>query len=104
VKIISRNGISASGYQAHTTSPSADRRIRQHAAHVHRIPHPTFVTIAKRPSERDGMIRFYCCFYQGVKSDFGKSEIDPGSGETLTTGRLPPCDHLGDETCSVFKT
>jgi hypothetical protein len=24
------------------------------------------------------MIRFYCCFYQGVKNNFGKSEI----GET----------------------
>jgi hypothetical protein len=30
-------------------------RIRQSAAHVHRIPHPTFVTTAKRPSFGCGM-------------------------------------------------
>jgi hypothetical protein len=28
--------------------------VRQRAAHVHRIPHPTSVTIAKRPSEETG--------------------------------------------------
>ena len=45
------NLISASGHQAHTTSPSA--RLRPFVVRpprVHRIPHPTFVTIAKRPS------------------------------------------------------
>jgi hypothetical protein len=42
--------ISASGYQAHTTSPSASCAIRQRHQSVHHIPRPTFVTIAKRPS------------------------------------------------------
>jgi hypothetical protein len=31
--------------------------VRQRAARVHRIPPPTFVTIAKRPSFWDGMAR-----------------------------------------------
>jgi hypothetical protein len=41
----------ASGRQDHTASPSAGAA-RSSAAlpRVHRIPHPTFVTIAKRPS------------------------------------------------------
>jgi hypothetical protein len=42
--------ISASGYQDHTTSPSARRTPVRRACRVHRIPHPTSVTIAKRPS------------------------------------------------------
>jgi hypothetical protein len=42
--------ISASGYQAHTTSPSACCAFVWRTSSVHRIPHPTFVTIAKRPS------------------------------------------------------
>ena len=42
--------ISASGYQAHTTSPSAKCRSSFRHNRVHRIPHPTFVTIAIRPS------------------------------------------------------
>ena len=44
----------ASGRQDHTTSPSASRRIRLHAACVHRIPRSTSVTIAIRPSARGG--------------------------------------------------
>jgi len=40
----------ASGCQNHTTSPSASRAFVFCAARVHRIPHPTSVTIAKRPS------------------------------------------------------
>jgi hypothetical protein len=42
----------ASGRQNHTTSPSATSSVRLCAPRVHRIPHPTFVTIAKRPSWR----------------------------------------------------
>jgi hypothetical protein len=43
--------ISASGYQDHATLPSAGAVVRHiDNARVHRIPHPTFVTIAKRPS------------------------------------------------------
>jgi hypothetical protein len=40
----------ASGHQDHTTSPSASARLVFARRRVHRIPHPTFVTIAKRPS------------------------------------------------------
>jgi hypothetical protein len=47
----------ASGRQDHTTSPSADQRLRQRAACVHRIPHPTSVTIAIRPSCEGGMAK-----------------------------------------------
>jgi hypothetical protein len=66
---------SASRRQDHTTSPSATGAFVGAAIRVHRFPHSTFVTIAKRPSIRDGMIRFYCCVYHAVKSNFGKSEI-----------------------------
>src|ERR1700733_12224122 len=44
------NLISASGYRAHTTSPSVSVRLVSTRQYVHRIPHPTFVTTAKRPS------------------------------------------------------
>jgi hypothetical protein len=47
----------ASRRQDHTTSPSASQaHLVKSAARVHRIPCPTFVTIAKRPSVsgRDG--------------------------------------------------
>jgi hypothetical protein len=47
--------ISASGYQDHTTSPSASGAFVSSRQSVHRIPRPTFVTIAKRPSYRAGM-------------------------------------------------
>src|SRR5579872_2490434 len=40
----------ASRRQNHTTSPSAGNAFVDCAASVHRIPHPTFVTTAKRPS------------------------------------------------------
>jgi hypothetical protein len=41
---------SASRCQDHTTSPSAIPPLVWRRHHVHRIPHPTFVTIAIRPS------------------------------------------------------
>ena len=44
----------ASGRQDHTTSPSASRAVRQKRIRVHRIPRPTSVTIAIRPSKRAG--------------------------------------------------
>ena len=48
--------IPASGDRDNTTSPSASNALVCRAQCVHRIPPPTFVTIAKRPSwmERDG--------------------------------------------------
>jgi hypothetical protein len=44
----------ASGCQDHTTSPSAPAPLVFGTARVHRIPPPTSVTIAKRPSEPGG--------------------------------------------------
>src|ERR1700730_5129997 len=51
-----RNLTPASGRQDHTTSPSAGNIAGLARYRVHRIPHPTFVTIAKRPScgQRNG--------------------------------------------------
>jgi hypothetical protein len=48
--VISANLTPASGRQDHTTSPSASARFVKRAARVHRIPFPTSVTIASRPS------------------------------------------------------
>jgi len=46
------NLIPASGDQDHTTWPSAVTALVSCRCRVHRIPRPTFVTIAKRPSFR----------------------------------------------------
>jgi hypothetical protein len=55
----SRNLIPASGYQDATTSPSARNAFVFRTESVHRIPHPTSVTIAKRPSVQErGTARF----------------------------------------------
>jgi hypothetical protein len=48
----------ASRRQDHTTSPSATRALVIRTCRVHRIPHPTFVTIAKRPSCGAGRGRY----------------------------------------------
>jgi hypothetical protein len=60
----------ASGCRDRTISPSALFAFVSRKQRVHRIPHPTLVTIAKRPSDRarDGV---------NHKTDlrFGKSEI-----------------------------
>jgi hypothetical protein len=58
----------ASGRQDHTTSPSAfaDAFVLRTES-VHRIPHSTFVTIAKRPSQRGGTSHQYSCVYRDVK-------------------------------------
>jgi hypothetical protein len=47
----------ASRRQDHTTLPSAEALFVESAIHVHRIPHSTSVTIAKRPSCRGGTAR-----------------------------------------------
>ena len=46
----------ASGHQNHTTSPSASAPLVLRRRRVHRIPHPTFVTTAKRPSCEGGTV------------------------------------------------
>jgi hypothetical protein len=48
-----KNLISASGYQAHTTSPSVSRALRRKRQNVHRIP-PNVRDDGQRPSYRDG--------------------------------------------------
>jgi hypothetical protein len=48
-KLPSANLTPASGRQDHTTSPSAATTLVLHRCHVHRIPHPTSVTIAQTP-------------------------------------------------------
>jgi hypothetical protein len=53
--LLSANLTPASGRQDHTFSPSASHAVRQERIRVHRIPPPTSVTIAKRPSVWDGM-------------------------------------------------
>jgi hypothetical protein len=54
MRSIIANLMPASGHQNHTTSPSASRAFVLPRQSVHRIPHPTFVTIAKRPSNGCG--------------------------------------------------
>jgi hypothetical protein len=49
----------ASGCQDHTTSPSASSALVRSAIGVHRIPPPTSVTIAKRPSSGGGTADTY---------------------------------------------
>ena len=51
-----RNLTPASGRQDHTTSPSASASLALRHQHVHRIPHPTSVAIARTPlfRVRDG--------------------------------------------------
>jgi hypothetical protein len=53
----SANLTPASGRQDHTTSPSASGALVSSTIRVHRIPHPTSVTTAKRPSYERGMAR-----------------------------------------------
>src|SRR5271167_2368565 len=59
----------------------AVRELRPRQKRSLRPPHPalTSVTIAKRPSRRDGTATQYYCFYPAVKNNFGKSEIGPYS-------------------------
>jgi hypothetical protein len=60
---IPRSLTSASGCQDHTAlpyakAPSVNTQLRARRCRVHRTPHPTSVTIAKRPSDGCGMARF----------------------------------------------
>src|SRR6266567_9207322 len=56
-KITSANLTPASGRQDHTASPSALAPLVLRRYRVHRIPHPTSVTIAIRPSREGGTAR-----------------------------------------------
>jgi hypothetical protein len=63
----------AKGRQDHTTSPSASTSLVWQHQRVHRIPRPTLVTIAKRPSlrARDGAVN---------RADLGVSAMAHGCG------------------------
>src|SRR6202023_2341334 len=63
---------------------------RLRAARVHRIPPPTSVTIAKRPSEEAGRREIYYCFGSGCKRNFGNSEMN---SERWVRDGCPPCRH-----------
>ena len=77
--------ISASGYQDHTTSPSALAAPVLRRQSVHRIPRPTFVTIAKRPSDGCGMAGI-----GNAASSKRRSEIFFAEGLD-TSGKSLPC-------------
>jgi hypothetical protein len=57
----------ASGRQDHTASSSAKVSLVRRNPRVHRIPHPTFVTTAKRPSTGHGTHPIRQCFAREVK-------------------------------------
>ena len=63
----SANLISASGYQDHTTSPSASRGAR--LAHPKRPSHPALHVRddASAPPDEHGTAKLYCCFYPTKK-------------------------------------
>jgi len=67
--VIAAGLIPASGDQDHTTSPSALAALVLRSHCVHRIPRPTFVTIAKRPSCGAGWRIMY------IALNFRKGEI-----------------------------
>jgi hypothetical protein len=52
------------------------KRVRLSRQSVHRIPHPTFVTIAKRPLKGDGTRIAIFLFLPSRQAKFGKSEIN----------------------------
>jgi hypothetical protein len=82
---------SASRCQDHTTSPSALAAPVLRRQSVHRIPHPTSVTIAKRPSCGAGRNRLYRCFYQFEKRNIFRE----GAGQELVraTRRANQCSN-----------
>src|SRR5579859_60646 len=61
----------ASGGQDHTISPSASAPLASRHQRVHRIPLPTFVTMAKRPSDGDGMREDKHIFLKNGSEIFG---------------------------------
>jgi hypothetical protein len=65
----------ASRRQNHTISPSASRAVRPQHISVHRIP-PRVRDDRDTPLEWDETKSLYCCFYPGVKRNFGNSEKD----------------------------
>jgi hypothetical protein len=86
-KVIASTGLtSASGCQDHTTSPSAiSSAFVLCASRVHRIPHPTFVTIAKRPSLQSTGQRNGRCdlVFRSTATDWHDGQISVGAGNRV---------------------
>src|SRR6266566_9995676 len=84
--IIPRTLAPASGRQDHTTSPSASAPLVLRRCRVHRIPYPTSVTIAIRPSCGNGTARV-------VSLIWGKREAEYfcAQGWTGFRARRPIC-------------
>jgi hypothetical protein len=78
----------ASECQDHTASPSARNITRQLMRRVHRIPHPTLVTIAKRPSCGRGTMRH--------ATDLGQPTMPHGCGRLARRANRAWC------VCVVF--
>ena len=74
--LLLKNLTPASGRQDHTTSPSALAALVSRRRRVHRIPHPTSVTIAIRPSCEAGRA--------GYSFDLGKREAKYFFGQDWT--------------------
>jgi hypothetical protein len=113
VKLLFTNLTPASGRQDHTTSPSARSALVSSAAYVHRIPCPTFVTIAKRPFVWAGMAadrevicakweqKYFCeGGWTGKSLDRDFWHQEPGdlilrSGRLAASRRMDPTPGLG---------
>src|ERR1700693_695829 len=68
----------ASGRQDHTPSPSAPVSLVLRHCRVHRIPLPTSVTTAKRPSCRSGTARTVHNFYFSESEIFARDQLTTG--------------------------
>ena len=79
-----RNLTPASGRQDHTTSPSALASLALRHQHVHRIPHPTSVAIARTPSFGCGTAKT-----SGGDLPDGTSEIFFARGLDMNSSDLP---------------
>jgi hypothetical protein len=81
--------------QDHTTSPSASAPFVKGAARVHRIPPPTSVTIAKRPSEEAGRNRYIPDFTPASREiseipKFTATGLAPSAGRLRKMPRVNP--------------
>jgi len=100
--------ISASGYQAHTTSPSALPAFVCRTQRVHRIPHPTLVTIGQTPllieAGRGELVKMICPTAQGEFSANSAGEANQIERlyEIRFLAQTPP--GLGSTNCGPVLT
>ena len=91
------------GYQAHTTSPSAPGRVRLRAASVHRIPLPTSVTIAKRPSCGGGTRGKMLLICPTPQANASATDLPDEAGQELAV-RLVAGSMVRPEACGMSKS